>query len=102
LDCSGRNQFVQKLTLQSTRAGFELTKHAAGQRPTGSKFPPLKGNATQINRIAQEQVDDILTNPGTSQTNGYRPRFGNTIEFTAPDGRGLVFSAKGKFLFFKE
>ncbi|MGH9427705.1 MAG: RHS repeat domain-containing protein [Terriglobia bacterium] len=85
-----------------TRAGYELTKHAAGQRARSSRFPALKGNPSQINQRAQEVVDDILTSPGTSQTNGYRPRFGNTIEFTAPVGRGLVFSANGKFLFFKE
>ena len=29
-------------------------------------------------------------------------RFGPTIEVTAPDGRGIVYDANGKFLFFKE
>ena len=28
--------------------------------------------------------------------------FGATIEVTAPDGRGMVYDANGKFLFFKE
>jgi RHS repeat-associated protein len=85
-----------------TKAGRSLTKHGAGARPGNSKFPTATGNPQQINQTAQNIVDDILTNPGTIVTNSYRGRFGNTIEYTAPDGRGLVFKASGEFLFFKE
>jgi RHS repeat-associated protein len=85
-----------------TKAGRSLTKHGAGARPGNSKFPAAKGSPSQINKMAQDIVDDVLTNPGTTITNSYRPRFGNTIEYTAPDGRGLVFKASGEFLFFKE
>jgi RHS repeat-associated protein len=85
-----------------TKAGRSLTKHGAGARPGNSKFPAATGNPQQINQMAQDMVNDILTNPGTTVTNSYRGRFGNTIEYTAPDGRGLVFKASGEFLFFKE
>jgi RHS repeat-associated protein len=85
-----------------TKAGRSLTKHGSGARPGNQKFPDSKGSPTQINRIAQEQVDDILSNPGTTVTNTSKGRFGPTIEYTAPDGRGLVFKANGEFLFFKE
>jgi hypothetical protein len=44
----------------------------------------------------------FLTTPGTSVQRSYRGRFGETIEAEAPDGRGIVFDAKGNFLFFKE
>lgn len=85
-----------------TAAGRSLTKHAAGARPGSTLFPPLKGNTQAINNMAQNIVDDILTTPGTVMNNAYRGRFGNTLEFTAPDGRGLVFDSINKFLFFKE
>ena len=55
-----------------------------------------------INEQAQTVVDDILTTPGTSISNGFRGRFGKTIEVTATNGRGIVYDAMGKFLFFKE
>jgi filamentous hemagglutinin len=85
-----------------TKAGRSLTKHGVGKRPGNSKFPAPKGNPQQINQMAQDIVDDILTTPGTTFTNSYRSKFGNTIEVKAPDGRGLVFKASGEFLFFKE
>jgi RHS repeat-associated protein len=85
-----------------TKAGRSLTKHGTGARKGNSKFPAAKGSATQINQQAQDIVDDILTNPGTTQTQSYRGRFGNTVEFSDPSGRGLVFKANGEFLFFKE
>jgi len=53
-------------------------------------------------RAAIFLVDDILTTPGSTIQNSFRGRFGNTIEVTAPDGRGIVFDVNGKFLFFKE
>jgi len=85
-----------------TRAGRSLTKHGVGKRPDNSKFPAPKGNPQKINDQAQALVDEILSDPGTTITDGFRPRFGDTIEAVAPDGRGLVFDASGKFLFFKE
>jgi RHS repeat-associated protein len=85
-----------------TAAGRSLTKHGAGARPSNTLFPPAKGNPTSINQAAQDVVDDILTTPGSTLQNSYRGRFGPTIEITAPDGRGVVYDANGKFLFFKE
>ena len=85
-----------------TAAGRSLTKHGSGARPGNSLFPAAKGNPAQINAQAQAVVDEILNNPGTTFTKGFRGRFGDTIEAAAPDGRGIVFDANGKFLFFKE
>ena len=85
-----------------TVAGRSLTKHGFGTRPTNSVFPPAKGNPRQINIQAQNIVDDVLTTPNNTIQNSYRGRFGNTVEVSAPDGRGIVYDANGKFLFFKE
>jgi len=85
-----------------TAAGRSLTKHGAGARPGNSLFPPARGNPSIINGTAQNIVDDILTTPGSTFQNGYKGRFGNTIEVTAPDGRGMFYDANGKFLYFKE
>lgn len=85
-----------------TVAGRSLTKHGTGARPGNSKFPQAKGTPSQVNRQAQAIVDDILSNPGSTFIKSFRGRFGDTLEVTAPDGRGLVYDANGKFLFFKE
>jgi RHS repeat-associated protein len=85
-----------------SKAGRSLTKHGNGARPGNGKFPQAKGSPKDVNRQAQDQVDDILTIPGSSVQRTYRGRFGDTIEIEAPDGRGIVFDANGNFLFFKE
>lgn len=85
-----------------TAAGRSLTKHGAGARPGNTLFPAAKGNPATINQTAQNVVDDILTTPGSTIQNSTRGRFGSTIEVTAPDARGIVYDANGKFLFFKE
>lgn len=85
-----------------TAAGRSLTKHGAGARPGNSLFPAAQGNPAAINQAAQNVVDDILTTPGSIFQNSSRGRFGPTIEVTAPGGRGMVYDANGKFLFFKE
>jgi hypothetical protein len=85
-----------------TRAGRSLTKHGAGARKGNKLFPPARGNPAEINRLAQDIVDDILTNPETKVIKSYRGRFVETIEYIAPDGRGIVFDANGNFRFFRE
>src|SRR5689334_12380566 len=59
-----------------TAAGRSLTKHGAGARSGNSLFPQARGNLAQISEIAQNRLDDILTDPGSVMTNGYRGRFG--------------------------
>jgi RHS repeat-associated protein len=85
-----------------TAAGHALTKHGQGARPGNKVFPSPKGNPQQVNRTAQDVVDDILTTPGSTMTNRYRGRFGQTIEIRTPDGRGIVYDSSGNFLFFRE
>ncbi len=87
---------------ERTVAGNSLNKHGAGKRDGNALFPAPAGNPAAINQQAQNVVDDILTAPGTKAVNGYRGRFGDTIEYIAPDGRGVVYDANGKFLFFRE
>jgi hypothetical protein len=84
-----------------TKAGRALTKHASGQRGQGA-FPSLSGRPDAINQTAQSIVDEILTNPSSTFNNGFRGRFGPTIEVNGPDGQGLVYNNQGNFLFFKE
>jgi hypothetical protein len=85
-----------------TAAGRSLTKHGGGARPGNALFPAATGNPAAINQQAKAIVEEILNNPATKFTDGFRGRFGKTVEAVAPDGRGLVFDANGKFLFFKE
>jgi RHS repeat-associated protein len=85
-----------------TAAGRSLTKHGVGARPGNALFPAATGSPSAINQLAHDTVDDILTTPGTTFQNGFRGRFGNTLEVTAPNGRGLVYGPNGEFLFFKE
>ncbi len=89
-------------TGEYTVAGRSLTKHGQGARPGNNLYPKATGNPRQINTLAQQIVEEILEDPQTKQTFGYRGRFGKTIEFDAPDGRGLVYNSEGRFLFFKE
>ncbi|HMP60791.1 MAG TPA: hypothetical protein PKD86_15710, partial [Gemmatales bacterium] len=83
-------------------AGRSLQKHGAGARPGNRRFPAARGNPEQINAQAKKVVNDILSNPGTRRVERVRGRFGQTTEFIAPDGRGIVYDAGGRFLFFIE
>lgn len=82
-----------------TEAGRALQKHSS--RP-GSAFPEPRGTRAQINQAGQNIVDDILTAPGAKMTKRHHARFGDVIEITAPDGRGVRYDANGNFLGFLE
>lgn len=82
-----------------TAAGRALQKH--GGRPS-SAFPAARGNPAQINQARQNIVDDILNASGSTQTMRSTDRFGDVVEVVAPDGRGVRFSADGKFIGFLE
>ena len=51
---------VVQLDRKYDGSGHALTKHGAGQRVGLSTFPPLEGNAENINGIAQSQIEEIL------------------------------------------
>lgn len=85
-----------------TVAGHSLTKHGAGSRLGNQLFPTARGNPIQINTQAQAIVEDILTDPNVIVRQNHRGRFGSTVEYISPDGRGIVFDGKGQFLFFRE
>ncbi|EPF1364682.1 hypothetical protein ACSQRO_006136, partial [Pseudomonas aeruginosa] len=51
-----------------TKAARALTKHASGQRATGT-FPKLTGGIENQNSVAQKIVDEIVTDPKAVYTN---------------------------------
>ena len=69
-----------------TRAGQELAKH----KSEGS-FPAPTGSPTTISKLAQDQLDDILTSPGTRVEPITGGQFVGGQYFIAPDGRGAAF-----------
>ncbi|RMA41352.1 RHS repeat-associated core domain-containing protein [Rhodophyticola porphyridii] len=74
-----------------TQAGRALTKHAGGQRGSGT-FPPLRGNNTQISRDAADFVESILNNPLSRfsiQPNG-------SVVVRGPTGQGARFMRNGR------
>ncbi|MBU9469086.1 hemagglutinin repeat-containing protein [Burkholderia multivorans] len=84
---------------QLSAAGRALQKH--GGR-TDSAFPTAKGNPAAINEQGQQIVDSILNDPGRTVTQRETGRFGNVIDITATDGRGIRYSVDGKFIGFLE
>lgn len=78
-----------------TRAGQELAKHA-GQ----GGFPVPKGSPSVISRTGQEQLDDILTYPGTRIEDITKGNFAGGKYYIAPDGRGAAFDSSGVFQYF--
>lgn len=73
-----------------TQAARALTKHASGQRESGT-FPKLSGGIKQQNETAQQIVDEILNNPKSTLTNLGR----GGLEVRAPDSRGLRYNSDG-------
>ena len=73
-----------------TEAARALTKHASGQRLTGT-FPKLSGGILKQNEEAQKIVNGILNNPESTFT-----RLGRGgLNVRAPDGQGLRFESDG-------
>jgi hypothetical protein len=83
-------------------AGHSLTKHGRGARPGNQLFPEARGNPAEVNETAQRIVDEILTHPDAVFLEDWYGRFGDVIEVTVPDGRTLVYSSDGRFIFFGE
>jgi len=75
-----------------TEAARALTKHASGQRSTGT-FPKLSGGLEKQNATAQGIVNEILKHPDATYKNLSR----GGLEVRAPDGRGLRFNSDGSF-----
>lgn len=80
-------------------AGRALQKH--GGR-ADSAFPPAKGNPAAVNEQGQKIVEEILNDPGKTVTQRITGRFGSVVDITASDGRGIRYTADGKFVTFLE
>ncbi len=78
-----------------TRSGQELAKHG-GQ----GAFPVPKGTPSDISRQGQDQLDDILTDPGTLSREISGGNFKGGRYYIAPDGRGAAFDREGTFQYF--
>ncbi|MFZ2165674.1 MAG: Hint domain-containing protein [Propionibacteriaceae bacterium] len=78
-----------------TRAGQELAKHSGE-----GAFPIAQGSPSVISRTAQNQLDDILTAPGTSIKDITQGNFAGGRYYVAPDGRGAAFDSSGAFQYF--
>jgi RHS repeat-associated protein len=85
-----------------TKAGRALTKHARGQRAGSQLFPELGGSVDDVNRIAGDIVDDILTNPKSAAVVIKRGRFKGGVDIYDPSGRGVRYDAEGNFVTFLE
>ncbi|MDQ2829498.1 MAG: hypothetical protein M3Y74_10670, partial [Chloroflexota bacterium] len=83
-----------------TKAGRALAKH--GSRPGSAFLSTLGKSVPEINKEAQEIVEDILTHPGSTFDAYQHSRYGDIIEVIAPDGRGLRYNARGTFIGFLE
>ncbi|MBC3456743.1 DUF637 domain-containing protein, partial [Pseudomonas mosselii] len=75
-----------------TKAARALTKHASGQRTTGT-FPKLTGGIENQNAVAKKIVDEIVSNPNAVYTNLSR----GGLEIRVPDGRGMRYNSDGSF-----
>jgi len=75
-------------------AGRALQKH--GDRP-GSVFPSSTGTAAERSAQGQVVLDDILTNPGSTNE-----VLDNVINVWDPSGRGARFGTNGSFMGFLE
>ena len=82
-----------------TRAGRALAKHSS--RP-GSVFSGVTGNPETINQIAQDIVDDILTDPGSTIIQRHHKMYGNIIDIRDSQRRGLRFNFEGNLKGFLE
>jgi RHS repeat-associated protein len=91
LSASGSRSSIGGLT----QAGRKLSQHG-GQ----GALPRVSGAPSNINRLGQHQLDDILTNPKTI----IRPITGGQFRggryYITPDGRGAAFDSRGVFQYF--
>ncbi|MCY2964001.1 MAG: polymorphic toxin-type HINT domain-containing protein, partial [Planctomycetota bacterium] len=78
-----------------SNAARAIDKHSP--RPT-SVWPKLKGDAASRNKMAQDMIDDILTDPKSATRTRHHARYGDIIEVVGPDGRGLRFTNNGTFI----
>ena len=78
-----------------TAAGHKLDQHG-GQ----GNFPTATGSVANRNQIAQDQLDDILTAPGTRVEPVTSGNFKGRTRYITPDGRGATFDSNGQFQYF--
>jgi hypothetical protein len=84
-----------------TYAGRALQKHGQGQRPNEvSPFPAVRGNPQNINRIGQQQLDEILSHPQSAIVRGSGRR-NSGVDIVHPDGRIARFDEFGNMVGFR-
>ncbi len=83
-----------------TDAGRALQKHS---NRAGSSFPLPSGvrNPSAYNKLGQDVLNDLLTNPKTAIQTWHNPKQGLVTDFWLPFG-GVQFNAKGVLIGFLE
>jgi len=89
-----------------TRAGRALQKHRPSDRPS-SPYPEPSGNPQQVNRQAQQIIDEILDDPASTFSIATRMFHGQPVQYIqiqppSPDRRLVRFDINGNFLTFLE
>ena len=63
-------------------------------------FPAATGNVAARNNLGQQQLKEILSNPGTREEQVTSGNFAGGTRYIAPDGRGATFDSSGHFRYF--
>jgi RHS repeat-associated protein len=88
------NKVIPDNNMGLTVGSRALDKHANKQGGRGTTpFPKLKGGPKERNRVAAEQVDDIITSPDAV----FVRLGGGGLEVRIPDGRGARWDSDGSF-----
>jgi RHS repeat-associated protein len=77
-----------------SNAARALQKHAG----RGQGFPTPFGSPADMNSMAQELIEEILTNPGSQCTTGSTPRQGKYVQVQLPSGLGARWNPTGGFI----
>ncbi len=78
------------------RVGPKLEQHQGG------KFPTVTGGPKAKEALGQDQLDDILTAPGSRVDEVTSGNFSGGFRIVSPDGRGATFDSRNRFQYFGE
>lgn len=79
-----------------SKAGSALQSHST----RGQGFPVVTGPPSVWNAAAQQLIEEILTSPTTSCTQGNSSRQGDYVQFQLPNGIGARWTLSGEWIGF--
>jgi len=86
--------------LDPADAGGLLTRAGRAYAKAGEVFGPTSGGPAAVNQAGQQALEDILGNPGTTETVMQGGNFAGGSRFVSPEGIGAVFGPDGTFQYF--